>query len=109
MIALARAPSEEAWERLLRFAPDDVLYLRVRAAVQILMRLGVDPRLPFGFATNDGVVPDAIEMVQEGLIAPEIVLERAERGSRASYALWVGLAAEAALAQGRREDVAEPS
>jgi len=104
--AFAESPSVAGWEELFRFTPDDVFYIQVRNTVQILLRLGVEPNMLFLCATRYGLVPDAIGLVQDGLVDPETVLQRAESASREARGLWLGLAAEAAFSRGDRERAA---
>lgn len=102
VLAFAQAPSIEAWDDLMRFTPDDALYHRTRSALQTLIRLGVDGDVLFRCATRNGTTPDAIELVERGLVDPETVVRRACDGPHAARGLWLGLAARAALARGDR-------
>lgn len=99
---LAADPSMERWQELWRFTPEELLYERVRHTLQLLRRLGVDPELLFELATWRGVVPDAVELVESGLVAPKVVERRGERSSAAGKPVWLGLAARAALVRGDR-------
>jgi hypothetical protein len=70
-----------------------------RSAVRHLRKRGVEGNLLFLCACEWGLTPDAIELVEEGLVRPETLIERAERagGARTTY---IGLAAEAAYLAG---------
>lgn len=98
----ARDPSAERWEELWRFTPEDLLDERVRYTLSLLRRLGVDPETLFHLATWRGVVPDAVELVESGLVSPQVVERRAERSTPTGRPVWLGLAARAALVRGDR-------
>lgn len=98
LAAMAAEPSVERFEELMRFVPPELTYQRLRNALRKLKKLGVDGNLLFQCATNMGLVPEAIELVEEGLVSPETILARAE-GS-AARATYVGLAAEATYLRG---------
>jgi hypothetical protein len=98
LAAMAADPSVERFEELMRFVPIELTYQRLRNAIRKLKKLGVDPNLLFQCATNMGLTPEAIELVEEGLVAPETILARA-RGS-AARTTYVGLAAEATYLRG---------
>ena len=96
--AMAAAPSVERFEELMRFVPPELIYQRLRNALRRLKKLGVDGNILFQCATNIGMTPEAIELVEEGLVEPEVIVERA-RGS-AARATYIGLAAEATFLRG---------
>jgi hypothetical protein len=100
LVDLARSPSVEAWDELQRFTPDDVYYDRARNALRVLRGLGVDPVLLFHIATRYGTTPDAIELVETGLVPPEVVAARGNESPAAS--MWLALAAVAAQARSDR-------
>jgi hypothetical protein len=98
LAAMARDPTVERFEELMRFVPPELIYQRLRNAIRKLMKLGVDANLLFQCATNIGMTPEAIELVEEGLVTPETILLRGERS--AARATYLGLAAEATYLRG---------
>ena len=96
---LARNPTVEGWEALMRFNPDGLAYNRHRNALRKLRGYGVDANLLFRFATQPAITPEAMELVEDGLVTPETVLARNEE-SRGAQAYFLGLAAEAAFLRG---------
>ena len=99
VLRFAADPDLEAWERLMRFTPPDVIYQRLRYTISLLRRLGVDPEVVFRCATHLGTTPDAIELVESGAVDPAVVAHRAVEAPRAA-GIWLGLAAQASLARG---------
>jgi hypothetical protein len=97
--AFALAPSIAAFETLMRFVPADAYYHRLRTTLALLVKLGVDPDLVFRFATKDGVVPDAIDLIEEGLVSPEAIVLRARSSTPDGVPIWLALAARAAWAR----------
>ncbi|HUP61651.1 MAG TPA: hypothetical protein VNA69_14670 [Thermoanaerobaculia bacterium] len=97
--SFAEAPSLERWRELMQFVPPELIYMRQRAAVRYLSKRGMDGDLLFLCACEYGLTPDAIELVEEGHVAVQTLITRAERaaGARATY---IGLAAEAAFLTG---------
>ena len=96
--AMAAAPSVERFEELMRFVPPELIYQRLRNALRKLRKLDVDANVLFQCATNIGMVPEAIELVEEGLVEPETILARgAQSPARTTY---LGLAAEATYLRG---------
>ena len=95
----ARSPSLERWHELMRFVPPQCAYQRQREAVRRLRSLGVDGNVLFRCASEYGLTPDLIELVEDGCVAVSTILERAARsgGARTTY---IGLAAEAAFLAG---------
>jgi len=100
--AFARAPSLGAWRQLHRFTPADRQELRVRATLRYLRRLGVSPDVVFELATEDGLRFDAVELVDCGLVSVGVVLRGLRAAPPGERALWLGLAARAAFAEGDR-------
>lgn len=96
---LARNPTLEGWEALMRFGPGDLAYNRRRSALRKLRRHGVDPNWLFRFATHLGITPEAVELVEDGLVAPRTILARNEEATGAQ-AYFLGLAAEATFLSG---------
>jgi hypothetical protein len=47
-------------------------------------------------------VPEAIELVERGLVDPETCVRRGDEGPPLARAVWLGLAAQAAFARGDR-------
>jgi hypothetical protein len=102
VLVFAADPSLEGWEELMRFTPLDALYHRIRNTIQMMMRLGVDGNVLFRCATRYGSTPDAIELVERGMVDPETVVQRGRDGPPEARGLWLGLAARAAHARGDR-------
>jgi hypothetical protein len=102
LAAVAVTPSLDAWQRLIRFAPDERLHDRIRNAIRVLGSLGVDGDVLFECATDGVVTPDAIELAERGLVDPAVVVDRGRRGAAPALGLWLGLAARAAFAHGDR-------
>ena len=97
--AFALAPSIDAFETLMRFVPPDAYYHRLRSTIAVLVKLGTDPDLVFRCATKDGVVPDAIALIEEGLVSPQTIVERARASTPEGMPVWLALAARAAWAR----------
>ena len=102
VVDLADDPSIERWESLWRFTPEEVYEERVRYTLLLLRRMGVDPDRLFELATSRGVMPDAIELVETGSVSPRTIEERALRAPGTARAIWLGLAARAAMIRGDR-------
>ncbi len=98
LAAMAADPTVERFEELMRFVPPEHIYQRLRNALRKLKKLGVDPEILFQCATNIGMTPEAIELVEEGLVTPETILARGRRS--AARTTYFGLAAEAAFLRG---------
>jgi hypothetical protein len=98
LATMARDPSVDRFEELMRFVPPELIYQRLRNALRKLKQLGVDANILFQCATNIGMTPEAIELVEEGLVAPETILARGEYS--AARATYLGLAAEATYLRG---------
>lgn len=97
--AFAQAPSPEAWRALQQFIPADMIYLRLRETVSRLRAAGVAGDVIFHYAGESGLVPELIELVEDGKVSPGFLEQRAARagGAKATY---FGLAAQAALLSG---------
>lgn len=96
---LVAEPSLEAWSDLLRFVPDDTLYQRTRNSIRRLRALGLPGRWLFLFSCEYGLNPDAIQLVEEGLVDVATLEERAKRAGDAKTT-YLGLAATAAFLAG---------
>ncbi|HEY8847654.1 MAG TPA: hypothetical protein VIO12_00070 [Thermoanaerobaculia bacterium] len=96
----AKAPSEERWEQLMRFVPEEVWYQRLRNTIVLLMRLGCDGDILFRCATRTGVTSDIWDLASSGTVDPKVIEERgAESPARP---VWLGLAAQASFTRGDR-------
>ena len=96
----AKVPSEERWEELMRFVPEEVWYQRLRNTIGQLMRLGCDGNILFRCATRVGITSDVFDLASSGTVDPEVIVERGE-GSPARE-MWLALAAQASFARGDR-------
>ena len=92
-------PSLDRWRNLMQFVPPELVYLRQRSTIRHLKKRGLEGNMLFLCACEWGLTPDAIELVEEGFVTPETLIERGERagGARTTY---FGLAAEAAYLAG---------
>lgn len=95
----ARSPSLERWRELMRFVPPQYVYQRQREAVRRLRSLGVDGDMLFRCASEYGLTPDLIELVEDGCVTVSTIVQRAAR-SEGAEATYLGLAAEAAFLAG---------
>ena len=95
----ARAPSIERWRELMRFVPPEYYYQRHRETVRRLRVLGVDGDVLFRCASEFGLTPDLIELVEDGEVSADTLIERANRAGEAR-ATYLGLAAEATFLAG---------
>ena len=77
----AKAPSVERWRELMRFVPPEYLFQRHREAVRRLRAMGVDGNMLFRCASEYGLTPDLIGLVEDGCVAVSTLVERAA-GSR---------------------------
>lgn len=95
----AKAPSVERWQELMRFVPPEYLYQRHRDAVRRLRALGVDGNMVFRCASEYGLTPELIGLVEDGCVSVATLVERAAaaRGAKTAY---LGMAAEAAFLTG---------
>lgn len=96
----AAAPSETAWEELMRFVPEDVFHQRLKYTVLVLLGLGCDGDILFRCVSRTGLLPELYDLAESGTVDPETIVARAS-GSPVE-AVWLGLAAQAALARGDR-------
>ena len=99
LAGFASAPSPEAWRELMRFVAPEYIYQRTRDAIRRLRKLGVDGNSLFRCASEFGLTPDLIELVEDGCVAVATIVERAERTGDARTT-YIGLAAEAAFLAG---------
>ncbi len=99
LVEFAKSPSLERWRELMRFVPPEYAYQRQRETVRRLRSLGVGGDLLFKCASAYGLTPDLIELVEDGHVAVETLVERAARSGQAK-ATYLGLAAEAAFLSG---------
>jgi hypothetical protein len=95
----AENPSLERWREVLQFVPDELRYQRHRNGIRYLRKRGVAADLLFLCACDSGLTPEAMELVEEGLVSVEAVLLRADEAG-AARGSYVGLAAEAAFLGG---------
>jgi hypothetical protein len=97
--AFAAGPTVERWREIMRFVPEDIYYHRVRNSIRRLRQLGTNPDILFLCACDLGMTPDAIALVEDGLVSAAVIEERASAagGARATY---LGLAATAAYLAG---------
>lgn len=96
----AQHPSEERWDELMRFVPDENQYQRLRHTIALLQSLQCDGNILFQCATKIGMTSDVFDLGRSGAVDPEVVEARGE-GSPARPA-WLGLAAMAAFARNDR-------
>lgn len=99
--SFAAAPSEEAWEELLRFIPEEVFHQRLKYTVLSLIALECDGDVLFRCVSRLGMIPELYDLAESGRVDPDTVVARAT-GSAAEGA-WLGLAALAAFARGDRD------
>jgi len=97
--AFAVSPSLERWRELMQFVPEDLRYQRHRNGIRYLRKRGVEPNLLFLCACDLSITPDAIELVEDGLVSVETLLTRANEAGAARGA-YIGLAAQAAFLTG---------
>ena len=95
----AKSPSIEHWRELMRFVPQEYFYQRHRETIRRLRSMGVDGDLLFRCACEYGLTPDLIELVEDGDVHAETLVERAARAGNAR-STYLGLAAEAAFLAG---------
>ena len=95
----AENPSPERWGEVMQFVPDELRYQRHRNGIRYLRKRGVEPNMLFLCACETGMTPEAIELVEDGLVSVETLLDRAEAAGPARGA-YVGLAAQAAFVAG---------
>lgn len=98
--SFAAAPSEESWDALMRFVPQDVFYQRLKNTIVTLQMLHCDGDLLFRCASRGGMLPELFDLARSGTVDPETIVARAA-GSAAAPG-WLGLAAQAALARNDR-------
>lgn len=98
--ALAAAPTDDGWQTLMRFVPEEVFYQRLKNTIVVLLMLRCDGDVLFRNASRGGMMPELFDLARSETVDPETIVKRAE-GSGAVPA-WLGLAAQAALARGDR-------
>ena len=96
----AKSPSEERWQELMCFVPEEVFYQRLRNTIVLLMKLGCDGNILFRCATRLGITSDVFDLAASGTVDPDVIVERGS-GSRAR-AMWLALAAQASFVRGDR-------
>ena len=94
-------PSSERWENILRFAPPDLAHAWLRRAYRDAIARGCDPNALVRFGSQSGVTPDVMELVDQGGVDPETLIERANQPG-AARSFWLGLAAQAAYLHGNK-------
>ena len=99
LAAFVQTPSDEGWRNLLRFIPDDALYLRMRDVVGRLLKLGLDGDTIFRYVSAVGLIPDLILLVEQGRVSVHVLEQRAEQSGNARTT-YFGLAAQAAFLAG---------
>jgi hypothetical protein len=97
----AKSPSEEAWNDLMRFVPEEVFHQRLQYTVLALISLGCDGDVLFTCVSRFGMITELFDLAWSGRVDPETVVARAN-GSPAEGS-WLGLAAIAAFARNDRE------
>jgi len=96
----AQSPSEERWQDLMRFVPEDVFYQRLRNTVMLLMKLGCDGNILFRCATRLGITSDVFDLAASGTVDPDVIVERGSESP--ARAMWLALAAHASFVRGDR-------
>jgi len=96
---IAGEPTLEKWEALHRFASGSAIYDWRRQAFRKLRERGTDPVMLFRFVSTGGIIPDVFELVDDGLVPPEVIIERANEPG-AARSTWLGMAAQATFLRG---------
>jgi hypothetical protein len=65
----AKHPSPESWRELMRFVPREYAYQRLRETVRRLSALGVNGDALFSCAVPKGLIPELIELVEQGRVS----------------------------------------
>lgn len=99
--SFAAEPSLEKWHSIIRFAPEEKVYDWTRKAFRQLRKIGCDRDALIRYATQTGITPDVMEMVDAGEVSPDVLVERA-RQKGAAVVFWLGLASQAAYLMGDR-------
>jgi hypothetical protein len=97
----AADPSEDAWDALIRFIPEENLHQRLKYTIAMLQSLGCNGDLLFRCASRLGMLPELFDLAASGTVDPETIVARAQNSS--ASAAWLGLAAQAAFARGDRD------
>jgi hypothetical protein len=95
----AASPTLEKWRAMMRFVPPDLMYQRQRSTMRRLMQMNIDVDILFLCASEYGLTPDAIDLVEEHGVSVKTIVERSSRAG-AARATYLGLAAEAAFLRG---------
>jgi hypothetical protein len=95
----AKNPSFQAWRELMRFVPHEYAYQRLRETVRRLSALVVDGDVLLSCAAPEGLVPELIELVEQGRVSVRALMDQAASGTGAR-ATFLGLAAQAAFLTG---------
>ena len=103
--SLAERPTSEAWRALMSFVPEDNLFFTIQHTIHLLVDLGADPNAVFEAAVQDGVTSSLLELIDTGLVDPDVVVRHAARAAMPS--LWIALAARAAFERGDEERCVE--
>jgi hypothetical protein len=83
----------------MQFVPEELRYQRHRNGIRYLKKRGVETNLLFLCACYLSITPDAIELVDDGLVSVETLQTRANEAGEARGA-YIGLAAQAAFLAG---------
>jgi hypothetical protein len=83
----------------MRFVPREYAYQRLRETVRRLSALGVNGDALFSCAAPEGLIPELIELVEQGRVSVRAIMDHAASvtGARATF---LGLAAQAAFLSG---------
>ncbi len=97
----ARYPSRETWDAIIRFSPEERVYDWAERAVRDLVEMGCSGDPIILYASQTGLTPGMIGLVEEGRVSVDALLERGRR-TETARAIWLGLAAQAAYIHGDR-------
>lgn len=97
----AQNPSRDTWDAIIRFSPLERIYDWAERAVRDLMAIGCSGDHIILYASQTGLTPGMIGLVEEGHVSVEALVERGNR-TEAARAIWLGLAAQAAYIHGDR-------
>jgi hypothetical protein len=97
----AAAPSEQAWDELLRFVPEEFFHQQLKYTILFLLSRNCDGDVLFRCVARVGFIPELYDVAESGRVDPDTIVARAN-GSPAEGA-WLGLAALAAFARGDRD------
>jgi len=68
----------------MRFVPPELSYQRLRNSIRRLRQMGVDGNMLFLCACEMGMTPDAIGLVEDGLVDADVIVDRASRSGDAA-------------------------